>query len=62
MENGNILSGSCDNTIKVWDVLKLICINTLYGHSGYVLSILELQKRQIISSEADKAIKIWNVK
>ena len=35
----SIVSGSHDNSIKVWDVSRGTCTATLTGHSGYVWSV-----------------------
>ena len=31
-----VVSGSLDNTLKVWDIETGKCVATLRGHSGYV--------------------------
>ena len=31
-----VVSGSFDNTLKVWDVATGECVATLQGHSNYV--------------------------
>ena len=31
-----VVSGSYDNTLKVWDVATGKCVATLEGHSGWV--------------------------
>ena len=31
-----VVSASCDNTLKVWDVATGECVATLEGHSGIV--------------------------
>ena len=36
-----IASGSSDNSIKLWDLIKGICLKTLNGHSNYVQCILK---------------------
>ena len=38
-DNTKIVSGSSDNSIKIWDVKRGTCISTLNGHSDYVLSV-----------------------
>ena len=59
--NGFIASGSNDNTIKIWDNLKLKCVNTLQGHSNFVLCIKILaDNTKLASGSADKNIKIWD--
>ena len=38
-DNTKIVSGSDDNSIKIWDVKRGTCISTLNGHSDYVYSV-----------------------
>ncbi len=33
MPDGRVISGSSDNTLKVWDISRGECIQTLKGHS-----------------------------
>lgn len=55
------LSGSYDNTIKIWDIDNNTCIGTLVGHVKYVLSLSIYSNSIVISGSADKTIKMWNV-
>ena len=61
--HGKILvSGSRDNTIKLWNLQtgKLIC--TLFGHSAPVLAIAISSDGQILASgSADQTIKLWHI-
>ena len=34
-----VASGSDDNTVKLWDVTSGECLQTLEGHSSYVMSV-----------------------
>ena len=64
-----IISGSDDNTIKIWDMTG-ICkertgkayslIKTLKGHTWYVNSVF-VKDNLIISGSRDKTIKIWDI-
>jgi len=57
-----VISGSEDNTIKVWDVNTRQAILSLEGHTGVVLAVAThpLDKSTIISGGMDSTIKIWN--
>ena len=61
-DNKFIISGSSDNSIKVWNILDLKEEFTLLGHTGHVKSVCSSSDgRFIISGSEDKTIKIWNV-
>ncbi|PWY97791.1 WD40 repeat-like protein [Testicularia cyperi] len=54
-----LISGSLDNTLKVWDVRTGRCIRTLFGHVEGVWS-LDVDKLRIASASHDRTIKIWD--
>ncbi|KYQ91773.1 hypothetical protein DLAC_07565 [Tieghemostelium lacteum] len=56
-QEGQILSGSWDKTIKIWEGNE--CVSTLTGHEAAVWSVLSLPNGDIVSASADKTIKIW---
>ena len=58
----HILSGSADNTLKLWDVHTGTCIRTLSGHSWYILSCAwSPDGLQILSGALDNTFKLWDV-
>ena len=58
-----IVSGSYDNTIKIWDNQSGECLNTLEGHSGYVSSVaISPDGKTIVSGSGNGTIKIWDIK
>ena len=60
LNDGKIVSGSRDNTIKIWDPLdNYKCIQTLDGHKKAVSSLIKLNDGKIVSGSADNTIKIW---
>ncbi|RKZ81098.1 MAG: hypothetical protein DRR19_22685, partial [Candidatus Parabeggiatoa sp. nov. 1] len=57
-----ILSGSSDNTLKLWDVSSGQEIRTFTGHSSYVVSVtMSSDGRYALSGSFDNTLKLWDV-
>ncbi|GAB1603669.1 hypothetical protein Ahia01_000648200, partial [Argonauta hians] len=54
-----IVSGSDDNTLKVWSSLTGKCLRTLIGHTGGVWAS-QMADNIIISGSTDRTLKVWN--
>ncbi|KAK4015393.1 F-box/WD repeat-containing protein 7 isoform X1 [Daphnia magna] len=54
-----IVSGSDDNTLKVWSATTGKCMRTLQGHTGGVWSS-QMQGNIIVSGSTDRTLKVWN--
>lgn len=54
-----IVSGSDDNTLKVWSAITGKCLRTLVGHTGGVWSS-QMSGNIIISGSTDRTLKVWN--
>uniref|UniRef100_K1Q3J4 F-box/WD repeat-containing protein 7 n=1 Tax=Magallana gigas TaxID=29159 RepID=K1Q3J4_MAGGI len=54
-----VVSGSDDNTLKVWSVITGKCLRTLVGHTGGVWSS-QMEDNIIISGSTDRTLKVWN--
>lgn len=54
-----IVSGSDDNTLKVWSAVTGKCLRTLCGHTGGVWSS-QMSANIIISGSTDRTLKVWN--
>uniref|UniRef100_A0A7G3A8T8 Putative cdc4 n=1 Tax=Lutzomyia longipalpis TaxID=7200 RepID=A0A7G3A8T8_LUTLO len=54
-----IVSGSDDNTLKVWSAITGKCLRTLVGHTGGVWSS-QMSANIIISGSTDRTLKVWN--
>jgi len=55
------VSGSWDNTLRLWDLEKGVTSTRFVGHKHDVLSVaFSADNRQIISAGRDKSIKLWN--
>ena len=55
-----IISGSYDNTIKIWNINSGTCIKTLEGHI-YSVNSVAIKDNLIISGSTDNTIKIWDI-
>lgn len=60
-KSGLILSGSFDNSIKVWDISSGECVKTLLGHSNWIFCIEILTSSLIASGSSDKNVHIWDI-
>ncbi|KPA10419.1 hypothetical protein MHK_009379 [Candidatus Magnetomorum sp. HK-1] len=56
-----IVSGSDDNTVKIWNAETGKLIRSLTGHSSSVRSVsFSPDGRRIVSGSSDKTVKIWD--
>jgi WD40 repeat protein len=56
-----IISGSDDNTVRIWDAQTGAAVHELKGHSSHVYSVaISHDGTQIISGSADKTVRIWD--
>ncbi|KAF9570390.1 hypothetical protein EC968_001844 [Mortierella alpina] len=59
-DDHKIVSGSRDNTIKVWDMETGACRRTYVGHSASVLC-LQYDEDRIVSGSSDATINVWDL-
>lgn len=58
----NLISASCDTTVKVWNAHKGFCMSTLRTHRDYVQALAYAKDReQVASAGLDKQIFLWDV-
>lgn len=53
-----LYSGSMDNTVRVWDLSNLQCIQTLTDHTAVVMSLL-CWDQFLLTCSLDQTIKVW---
>ncbi|XP_061619794.1 F-box/WD repeat-containing protein 7-like isoform X2 [Phyllopteryx taeniolatus] len=54
-----IVSGSDDNTLKVWSAITGKCVRTLTGHTGGVWCS-QMAVATVISGSTDRTLRVWN--
>jgi serine/threonine protein kinase len=56
------LSGSADQTLKLWDLGSGQCVRTLSGHTYWVDAVaLSGDGRRALSGSVDKTLKLWDL-
>ena len=61
LKNGNLISGSEDKKIIIWNTKKKEIINELNQHKGPVLSLFQLKEGNLVSGEKFSLIYIWSL-
>lgn len=61
--DGSLLaSGSCDRTVRLWDVAAGRCLRVLAGHADWVRTVaFSPDGRWLASGSHDETIRIWEV-
>ena len=62
LNNGDLVSGSSDNTIKIWNVETGTAKRTLTDHIKNFSTLNVLDNGDLVSGSYDGTIKIWDVK
>ena len=56
----HIISGSCDETVKVWSVASKSLVSTCAGHTSIVGAVAAMPDGQrILSGSTDKTVRVW---
>jgi len=66
LNSNRFATGSADKTIKIWsssgDIKKNHLIQTLFGHTSKVTSLVKLENNNLLASgSADFTIKLWDL-
>jgi WD40 repeat protein len=60
--NEQLISGSDDSKIKIWDLSSHKCINTLDGHEASIEKLIFSSTTQrLVSCSKDQIVKIWSL-
>ncbi len=61
-DGGTAVSGSQDNTLRVWDLLTGTCTATLSGHTRTVNAVsVTADGRTAVSGSYDGSVRVWNL-
>ena len=61
-DNKFLVSGSLDNTVRIWDIQKKTQEAALKGHTSYVTCLaITSNNHFIISGSSDSTIRIWSI-
>uniref|UniRef100_A0A914VXT5 F-box domain-containing protein n=1 Tax=Plectus sambesii TaxID=2011161 RepID=A0A914VXT5_9BILA len=56
-----IVSGSDDNTLRVWSAARGECVHILVGHTGGVWSSqMSLDGAMVLSGSTDRTVRVWS--
>ena len=56
------VSGSYDQTLRVWDLETGETLRTLQGHSGGVTAVAPVAGLQAVSGSYDRTLRVWDLK
>jgi WD repeat-containing protein 48 len=61
-DGSTLMSGSCDTSLKVWDLSRGICTSTLKPHKDYVQALAYSPQTEIVvSAGLDHELYLWDI-
>ncbi|MDP6513903.1 MAG: TIR domain-containing protein [SAR202 cluster bacterium] len=61
-DDKTVISGSDDNSLKVWDLETGQCRATLEGHSGFIFRVACIPGGKFaVSGSSDRSLKVWDL-
>ena len=62
LSSGELVTGSQDSTIRIWDLKNNIPLRVLKQHTDVVLCVKEHSSGQLLSGSDDHSVCVWNPK
>jgi WD40 repeat protein len=60
LPNGNIVTTSADNTVKVWDKNTKKSVFTLEGHTDLIRYLKVIREKDVLTGSHDGTVKVWD--
>ena len=61
LADGRVVSGSSDNTLRVWNPDTGECLQVLQGHECSVMCVVALADGRVVSGSRDRTLRLWDV-
>ena len=61
LPDGRVVSGSSDNTLRVWDLTLGESVQTLEGHTDWVRAVAVLPDGRVVSGSSDNTLRVWDL-
>ena len=62
LSSGELVTGSWDSTIRIWDLKNNIPLRVLKQHTDWVFCVKEHSSGQLLSGSKDHSVSVWNPK
>jgi hypothetical protein len=60
-EGKQVVSGSNDQTLRLWDAVTGATLQTPKGHSGFIYSVaFSPDGKQVVSKSSDRTVRLWD--
>ncbi|KAJ5808765.1 hypothetical protein N7474_010034 [Penicillium riverlandense] len=60
LPNGNLISGSRDGSVNIWDLHSGDLLNKMTGHTKSVKSVACTTRGNVVSGGVDNTVRLWN--
>ena len=57
---GRVVSGSADETLRVWDLASGQCLHVLEGHTDEVTAVAVAEGR-VVSGSRGQTLRVWDL-
>lgn len=61
LQDGRLISGSDDCTLRVWDAATGECTQALEGHTSAITCVAVLPDQRMVSGSFDNTLRVWDV-
>lgn len=63
-QNTQLVTGSDDSTVKLWDIPTETCIQTFSEHKDYIRSVVVCEENNnlVLTSSYDHTLKLWDLR